>query len=67
MGEIVRYWAKNTQEKGFIHITQLFIQRLIQRGHRIEDISLFYALQLPLSITFKVTETYYNKSFRLKI
>jgi hypothetical protein len=37
-GEIVRYWAQNTQVKDFIHITQLFIQRLIQRGHRIEDI-----------------------------
>ena len=37
-GELIRYWAQNTQEKDFIHITQLFIQRLTQRGHRIEDI-----------------------------
>jgi len=37
-GEIIRYWNQNTQVKDFIHITQLFIQRLIQRGHRIEEI-----------------------------
>jgi len=37
-GEIIRYWNQNTQAEDFIHITQLFIQRLIQRGHHIEDI-----------------------------
>jgi hypothetical protein len=37
-GEIIRYWNKNTQVKDFIHITQLFIQWLMQRGHQIEDI-----------------------------
>jgi hypothetical protein len=37
-GELIRYWTQNTQKKDFIHITQLFIQRLRQRGHRIEDI-----------------------------
>jgi len=25
-GELIRYWTQNTQEKDFIHITQLFIQ-----------------------------------------
>ena len=37
-GEIIRYWSQNTKTQDFIHITQLFIQRLIQRGHRITDI-----------------------------
>jgi hypothetical protein len=37
-GELIRYWSQNTQEEDFINITQLFIQRLMQRGHRIEDL-----------------------------
>ena len=37
-GELIRYWTQNTQEKDFIHNTKLFIQRLTQRGHPIEDI-----------------------------
>jgi len=37
-GELLWYWHQNTDEKDFINITSLFIVRLIQRGHRIQDI-----------------------------
>jgi hypothetical protein len=38
MGELLRYWTQNTAQEDFIHLTQLFIQWLIQRGHKIEEI-----------------------------
>ncbi len=37
-GEILRYWLQNTQQEDFINITQQFIQRLLQRGHTLEEI-----------------------------
>ncbi len=38
-GEILRYWLQNSNTEDFIHITSLFIQRLIQRGHTISNIT----------------------------
>jgi hypothetical protein len=37
-GEILRYWCQNSNKKDFINITSLFIQRLVNRGHQINDI-----------------------------
>jgi len=37
-GEIICYWTQNSKEEDFIHITQQYIQRLIQRGHKLQDI-----------------------------
>jgi hypothetical protein len=36
--EIIRYWTQNSKHEDFIDITQQFIQRLIQRGHKLQDI-----------------------------
>jgi hypothetical protein len=38
-GEILRYWLQNSNTEDFIHMTSLFIQRLIQRGHTISNIT----------------------------
>jgi len=32
-GEILHYWIQNTEEKDYINVASLFIQRLLQRGH----------------------------------
>jgi hypothetical protein len=37
-GELLQYWHQNTDERDFINITSLFIKRLTQRGHHIQDI-----------------------------
>jgi len=37
-GEILRYWCQNSNKNDFINITSLFIQRLVNRGHQINDI-----------------------------
>ena len=37
-GELLRYWHQNTDERDFINITSLFIKRLTQRWHHIQDI-----------------------------
>jgi len=37
-GEILRYWCQNSNKKDFINITSLFIQRLVNQGHQINDI-----------------------------
>jgi len=34
-GEIICYWTQNSKEEDFIHITQQFIQHLIQHGHKL--------------------------------
>jgi len=37
-GELIRYWKQNSDQKDFINVTQLFIQRLVQRGYKFNDI-----------------------------
>lgn len=37
-GELLRYWRQNTNKADYLQITSLFIQRLLQRGHSLEDI-----------------------------
>ena len=37
-GELIRYWKQNSDQKDFINVTQLFIQRLVQRGYKVNDI-----------------------------
>ena len=37
-GELLRYWRQNTNSEDYIQITSSFIQRLLQRGHSLNDI-----------------------------
>jgi hypothetical protein len=51
-GELLRYWRQNTNEDDYLQITSLFIQRLLQRGHSLDDI-----LPLIQSVTSYIDNT----------
>jgi hypothetical protein len=37
-GEILRYWSQNSDKQDFVSITSQFIQRLVNRGHQLQEI-----------------------------
>jgi hypothetical protein len=41
IGDILRYWRQNSDEKKFINVTTLFIQRLVQHGQLLHAITPF--------------------------
>jgi len=37
-GEILCYWSQNSDKQDFVSITSQFIQRLVNRGHQLQEI-----------------------------
>ncbi len=59
-GELLRYWAQNSDKTDFLNITTLFIKCLINHGHQLTDIAPILA-SAAASIDNRASGTY-NRS-----
>jgi len=62
-GEILRYWSQNSDKQDFVSITSQFIQRLVNRGHPLQEI-IKYIKSAAISIDKTATGTY-NRSITI--